>query len=246
MGRKYKTPPLIEALCEFYFEDSHWDDTIPGLFWDKIKAAYPQRKQLEPVDLQINVSHDSTGLVTKKRPPRIQFVSEDKTKIVQISKDLLVVNHLKPYPHFEKWGPEVEQLLKEYVALANPSGIKRIGVRYINNIVLPKAEIEMADYFKIYPQFPEELGKKHGPFIIRVELPTKYENHKTLVSFAQSAPPNAESSSFMLDLYDSCDKKTPVDCSWIQAEINKGHENVETAFENSITPVLRDLFGEVK
>ena len=86
-------------------------------------------------------------MVTKKGPPRIQFVSEDKTKIVQISKDLLVVNHLKPYPHFEKWGPEVEQLLKEYVALANPSGIKRIGVRYINNIVLPKAEIEMADYF---------------------------------------------------------------------------------------------------
>lgn len=246
MGKKYKTPPLIEALCEFSFKDSHWDDAVPGLFYEKVKNLYPQRRQVEQNRVRINISADSESITKKSGEPRIQFLSKDKTRIVQIAKDLLVVNHLKPYPQFEEWEPSIEQLLKEYVALANPSGIKRLGVRYINNIVLPKADVNMAEYFRIFPQFPIELGKKHGPFMIRVELPTKHESHKVLVTFGNSNTPGVDAPSYMLDLYDTRNGEMAADCKSIHAEIKKAHENVETIFENSIMDSLRTLFGEVK
>ena len=30
--KKYRNPPVVEALCEIYFVGSQWDNTIPGLF----------------------------------------------------------------------------------------------------------------------------------------------------------------------------------------------------------------------
>ncbi|MGC8838175.1 MAG: hypothetical protein ACP5UM_07135 [Anaerolineae bacterium] len=41
MGRKYKDPPLMEAVCEFRLAaDSPWDLTIPGLIYEKLYAAF--------------------------------------------------------------------------------------------------------------------------------------------------------------------------------------------------------------
>ena len=33
--RKYRKPPVVEALCEIYFADSTWDDTVPGVFYER-------------------------------------------------------------------------------------------------------------------------------------------------------------------------------------------------------------------
>lgn len=30
--RRYRIPPLVEALCEIHLRDSAWDDTVPGQF----------------------------------------------------------------------------------------------------------------------------------------------------------------------------------------------------------------------
>lgn len=32
MGRRYKNPPVVEALCEIFFDGSQWDSTLTGLF----------------------------------------------------------------------------------------------------------------------------------------------------------------------------------------------------------------------
>ncbi|MBU2622318.1 MAG: TIGR04255 family protein [Proteobacteria bacterium] len=246
MGKRYKNPPLVEALCEFYFQGSHWDDAVPGLLYEKIKPSYPQRRQLEQVGVKIDISAESESITKKRGQPRIQFVSDDKSRLVQMAKDLLVVNHLKPYPQFEKWEPDIEAILKEYVSLTQPSGIARFGVRYINNIVLPYTSIRMEDYFRIYPQLPEAVGQSHGPFMLRIEIPGKTTGHRFLATFGNSAPQAPDSLAFMLDLYDIYDGGMPLECKNIHDEIRKAHDNVETVFESAITDKLRDLFEEVK
>jgi len=46
MGKKYKNPPLVEALCEFYFIPQQlYDLTIPGLFYDEIKEDFPEKQE---------------------------------------------------------------------------------------------------------------------------------------------------------------------------------------------------------
>ncbi|RMH08650.1 MAG: hypothetical protein D6704_02710 [Nitrospirae bacterium] len=43
--RRYRKPPVIEALCEIYFAGSSWDETIPGAFYQQIKDDYPKKQQ---------------------------------------------------------------------------------------------------------------------------------------------------------------------------------------------------------
>ena len=52
-GRKYKKPTVVEDLCEIYFVDSKWDSTVPGMFYDRIKEEYPEKKELHPLTIAL-------------------------------------------------------------------------------------------------------------------------------------------------------------------------------------------------
>jgi len=45
MHNPYKTPPLIEASCEMFFETLEWDITYPADFFNLIKANFSIKKQ---------------------------------------------------------------------------------------------------------------------------------------------------------------------------------------------------------
>jgi len=50
MRKKYKNPPLIETLCEFYFapETSQDFDGIINLLYEKIQTSFPKKYRLLP------------------------------------------------------------------------------------------------------------------------------------------------------------------------------------------------------
>ena len=39
--RKYKNPPLVEAVFELFYEASNWNPAIPGEFYSLINKDYP-------------------------------------------------------------------------------------------------------------------------------------------------------------------------------------------------------------
>ncbi len=47
LERSYREPPVVEALCEIYFADSTWDDTVPGTFYEEIKDEFPVKRRRE-------------------------------------------------------------------------------------------------------------------------------------------------------------------------------------------------------
>ncbi|MBI4566163.1 MAG: TIGR04255 family protein [Planctomycetes bacterium] len=53
-GRKYRNPPVIEALCEIYFAESAWDDTIPGRFYERVRDRFPSTKQIEIHEAEVS------------------------------------------------------------------------------------------------------------------------------------------------------------------------------------------------
>lgn len=109
MGRKYKKPPVVEALCEIFFDGSQWDSTLPGLFFERIKNDYPRKKELEQIGVEVNGSKDVQGSRVLRGNQRIQFIKNDGSQLVQVEKDLLVINQLRPYPRFEDWKPKIEK-----------------------------------------------------------------------------------------------------------------------------------------
>ncbi|NLI56111.1 TIGR04255 family protein, partial [bacterium] len=99
MEREYKNPPLVEALCEFQFIPLQpYDSTIPGLFYEKIKEEYPEKQEQVGINFQLQATEKGfEQKIIQNFPPKIQFFKSDKTSLVQIARELLVINCLKPY-----------------------------------------------------------------------------------------------------------------------------------------------------
>ena len=243
--RRYRKPPVVESLCEIYFSDSKWDDTIPGAFYERVKSDFPNKRQreIQQAEIMLGTSGEAAAGV-RRLPPWMQFVSANGERMLQIARDLLVVNQLRPYPHFEAWEPEVYKALAIYNELAKPGKVVRLGLRYINRVVIAQARVQMEKYFTIYPQLPQALGDTHGAFLVRVEVPQPQQGRTVLITFGTAEPPapGANGQAFLLDLYDILQRECPPDKATLEKEIQTAHDNVVKAFEGSITDQLRELF----
>lgn len=241
--RRYRKPPVIEALCEIYFAGSSWDDTVPGAFYERVKSDFPQKRQRTIQEAQITLGPEQAAAGVRQLPPWMQFVSDEKQRMIQLAQDLLVVNQLAPYPHFEEWEPDVYQTLRIYRELAQPRNVVRLGLRYINRVLIPEKQIRMEDYFTIYPNLPQRLGDIHGSFLVRVEVPQSAQGHTVVITFGTAPPPPPQDAAqaFMLDLYDILVTNAPVDEDVIKREVRCAHDNIVVAYEDSITDKLRAL-----
>jgi len=242
-GRKYRKPPVVEALCEIYFAGSNWDETVPGGFYDRVKDNFPVKRQREIQEAQVAFAGSGEAAASVRRlPPWMQFLSEKGDRLIQLARDLLVVNQLQPYPSFEDWEPVIYSALDVYRDLAQPKGVARLGMRYINRVVIPEPVILMEDYFTVYPHLPRAMGEEHGRFMVRFEVPAPKRGHSVLVTFGSAPSHESNEIVHMLDLYDIFKPVDMLPLDQIPMEVQTAHENVEAAFEGSITERLRQLF----
>lgn len=250
MSKKYKNPPIIEALCEFRFQPSQtWDLAVPGLLYEKLRTKFPTRRQGKAIEATIATSAEAIQhQVTQV--DRIQFLREDGNALVQVSPNILAVNHLKPYPSWEVFKPMIMEALETYQNIANPKGLQRIGLRYINRIEIPlgeqETEVELSDFFEFYPY----IGKRLPQVIFNFRMATKTRFHDSrdilLLQLSSVLTENSDSVVFLLDLDHSLAKPNEVRLQGVSEWLEEAHERVEEDFEGSIKDRLRVLFGEVK
>ena len=160
MRRKYPAPPLVEAVCEFRFDPtSVYDLTVPGLVFEKLQEQFPKRRQAGYLQTTIQKTPEGVRQVVSQLDVS-QFFSEDEHRVVQVGRNLLSVNQLKPYPGWETLLPVIQGALAEYCGIAKPKGYQRIGLKYLNRINIPVPQIELEDYFDFYPHLGERLPQQ--------------------------------------------------------------------------------------
>ncbi len=243
VSRKYRNPPVVEALCEFQFVPSQpWDMTIPGLLYEKIRNEFPLKRQQQLFDTTFTPKE---GVVQQRvqMSERVQFLRSDEKAIIQLGPDLLAVNHLRPYPMWETFKPLIINNLGIYQDVCKPKGFKRIGLRYINQIEFTKEPIEITDYFKYHAPIPETLPQIHDTFEVKVDIPYQEGRDHLLLRFATLTPGKPEIISLLLDI--DYVMTTPEGVPLEQANdwIENAHFVIETAFEACITDRSRTLFG---
>jgi uncharacterized protein (TIGR04255 family) len=246
MKRNYSNPPIIEALCELiFFPSSSWDMTIPGLFYEKIKDEFPTKQQHTGIGIDFKpLDNDRNFEQRFEMSQRMQFFKTDKTSLIQISKDLLVINQLKPYSGWENFKPVILKKLNVYSEIAKPDTFKQIALRYLNQITIPKNDIQLKDYFNFYPYLPEKLSQIPKAFNISVDLSNSNPlEHLSLTLTTSNI--NEEFFSFILEIasvYLNADILKIGDFdSWLE----NAHEQIEQVFEECITDKSRKIFGEV-
>ena len=245
MGKKYRNPPIIEALCEFRFEPSApWDMAIPGLVYEKIRDGFPRRRQTKTFEASVVASPagvEQQVLTTD----RMQFLRDDEKALIQVGPNLLAVNHLRPYPTWQKFLPLIQQGFNAYLEAANPKGIQRIGLRYINRIEIPGKRGGLADYFEFLPLVGKRLPQDYGPFIVGIQIPFEDSRDFLRLQLASAIVETPDTVAVMLDLDYFLAQPGTVSKEDVFDWTEVAHDHVEAVFEACITDRLRQMFEEV-
>lgn len=246
MRRRYKRPPIAEAICEFQFLGaSEWDWTILGLVYQEIKAEFPQKRQEKAFEINIAPQVGKIEKSVGGSLSKMQFLRENGSAMVQVGPDLLAINVLPPYPGWEAFEALIRRQFEVYNKIAHSIGFKRIGLRFVNKIVFPTKGIETTDYFHYYPRLPEKLEQMHGPFAMRVLH--MYEGERdTLNLQIGSLKPEGENLAIALDLDYYLAQPDKLELSKGLEWVSVAHDRIETLFEACITDRARSLFEEIK
>jgi len=245
MSKKYRNPPIIEALCEFKLEPSvPWDMAIPGMVYERIRDKFPKRRQGKA--LEVSMTAGPGGVEHQVfTTERMQFLREDEKALIQVGPNLLAVNHLKPYPNWQEFLPLIHQGFDAYHEAANPKGIQRIGLRYINRIEIPGGRIELENYFEFRPYIGEKLPQDYGPFIVGIQIPFEESRDVLRLELASATTEMPDTVAVMLDLDYFLAQPDRFSQDSVFQWIEVAHNHVEEVFEACITDRLRQMFGEV-
>ncbi len=236
--RKYKKSPIIEALCEIHFSESQADSTLPGLLYEQVRNKYPIKEQISQNSFEIQFAQDSVSSQKVLQVPMIRFFNQEKSELIQLASNLLTVNRLIPYEDYESFVGSIKNAIENYVDIAKPKSVERIGLRYINHIFIPKADINLDEYFTYLPKIRENYYNIQ----LSLELKPFYDNHLVFMTIASI--PNKSQGAFLFDIYDNLKKNQEIDLENIEQNLNESHENIERIFEDVVTDKTRELFEE--
>ncbi|MFC7528011.1 TIGR04255 family protein [Actinoplanes sp. GCM10030250] len=251
--RKYKNPPIHEAVCQMVFESPQpWSVRTAGTLYELLKGSYP----LEPVEQQLiqadlvgagPVGENASPLRVVHGPPRFQFRSNDQTQMLTVGPDLLAVHRLAPYVSFEdeflpRVQRDIEALRSEFSALG---GLKSLSLRYINKVVVPGRVINLNDYFS-YKAFAaiDEMPFAGGVsgFFYRTQLANPEERmHFSLTVASVDSAEDAVGVLLDLDLVSMISENLGSEVAIVE-ELKRLKSKENELFESLITQKCRELF----
>jgi uncharacterized protein (TIGR04255 family) len=244
---KYRKPPIGEAVCELRFIPSApWDLAVPGLIYERLRTAFPKRRQLKVLDSAIQLQTEAT-LHQFVTTDRLQCVSEDEKDVVGVGPNVLAISRLDPYKGWEQFRPTIMRALEAYSEVTSPKALQRAGLRYVNRITFDEKSVELSDFFDFYPFVGKSLPQDFGPFVVGIQTAYNDDLNFLRVNLASAfPPPKPLRLSVVLDIDYFLGKPEGVAIADIEQWLNQGHDRVASAFEGSIKDVLRARFEEEK
>lgn len=241
MRRTYKSPPIAEALVELQFDGGDWDLTVPGRLQGVLKDEYPGKPRQQNIVSanRVLTQNQPAAMQAVQALGKVQLPSADGQKLVAIGPNSLSVHILQKYTGWEDLKPRVTRALDEYVKLVEPRAVARIGVRYVNRVVLPDGA-ELGVYFTRAAREAGGLPRRITNFVYRDEY--RYEDDvQLLVTFASLQSDGAPAYLLDIDVVDL--PSTPIDLTRVGDRIEDLRDRERNVFEALITERARELFN---
>ncbi|MCK9581518.1 MAG: TIGR04255 family protein [Methanoregula sp.] len=169
----FKNAPITEAVFDIQvvlpvgFNFNEFDSLK-----EKISGEYPTREVSVNYETLIDINKGGTPKhTTKKQTDGFIFKSSDSKKIIQFKTSGFTFNKLKPYDNWKNFSDEAKKYFEEYVKIAKPIKITRVGLRYINLLNIPLPIKDFKEYIKTVPEIGSEIPQNIQDFFMRLLIP---------------------------------------------------------------------------
>lgn len=184
---EFEAPPVSEVAISVEFDPlQNWHAPHAGLFWGGIKAEYPHTETQPPLPSQVEKFGDEFPQTPEIRVElvdpdtmRFWFVSDPKTRLIQVQRDHFVINWRKvrgdeKYPRYAEIRPRFErewEHFREFVAEQDIGAInvQQCEITYVNDILRGEGWEAVSDSLTLFCPWwgngsdgflprPEEIG----------------------------------------------------------------------------------------
>lgn len=242
MGERLKSPPLIEALCEFYFNLSGDNQlTLPGLFYAQVRDDFPLQASVNEFAFQIGVG-GVQEMQQVIQTQRLQLKRSNNSAMLQIAQNRLIINQLKPYINWDTFKNLILDAFRKYINVCGDFGLNKISLRYINHITPTQYEgFNIEDFLTIIPLFPKPLEKPITGFQQSYEFMydslSEFLVHKTGVAL------NPDGTTVLVLDLDFISQEIEIlqdnsrTIEWLSNWLEEAHNHIESAFISSLNPI---------
>ncbi len=241
-ARQYENPPIEEAVCEFRFAPgSEWSPMIQARFLARIADSYDGKPREEPFLLRF----DGAEVPEVRQVTRVVIPAESGTWQLSLHPNTLSVNALRPYGGWSEFRTRISDALDVYRKLAEPMGVHRVGIRYINRMVLQGTPSCLSRYFRGGPTPVEGLPPNAISILSRVQF--LYEDGVTCRLVHSTFDPKQEDHVGLLldlDLAWTGSESEPREIEDAMALVDDLRDRERSAFESVITDKAREVFNE--
>lgn len=211
-------PPIVEAVLDIRL--SLADKTTPQeveALHARIKDNYPIKKIQRLYERQIRFDQGKpVESDAKSGVLGFQFWNEEKTQIVQFRLNGFSFSRLFPYQNWKQFSVEAKRLWDIYRSSLPIQGIERLALRYINRLKIPKAKIDLSDYFTVRPKVPEFRESSLSNFLCRIQLRFTKDDIDTIITTtpAKDTPEGESHIIFDMDVFKATNLKSSNNIMW--------------------------------
>jgi uncharacterized protein (TIGR04255 family) len=131
-----------------------------------------------------------------------RFTSHNKRQVFYARLDGFALSVGAPYDRWETFRNEARHLWDLYRSVANPEGISRAAMRYVNQFditeyVPDRSNVELGDYLNVYPETPRDWTFNN--FFLQLQLWQEDLNSWLIVNEASVRAPDQETAMLQLD-----------------------------------------------
>jgi uncharacterized protein (TIGR04255 family) len=244
MTRNYGNPPIREAIFDISIElKTEFEKTVFDTIISEISEHYPQKDTINEGEFSVEFKKGvQSNFESKSEECGVKLTSGDGTQIVQFRKSGFTFSKLKPYCGWEDFYNQAVSLFEKYNnALSSNFIIKRVAIRYVNAISIPKNNFKLEDYFLTAPTIAESVPQGLNNFFMRLFLTD--DNSEAFALVNQTVEPTKEDGAvilFDIDVFMNNLSTKPEEFD-LEANFEILKKFRTTIFEGSITDKVRAL-----
>lgn len=159
--------PIVEAVVDIRARiGKEWEEQILTQELGSRLNDYPTKNSYREIRQHIKFEAGQTPELAQPRSDwkGIRFRTNDGLQIAQFNRDGFVYSRLAPYENWSQLVGEALRLWEIYLQVGGPVEIHRVGLRFINRIILPSGETQFEDFIVPHPRPPTMMDMPFAQF----------------------------------------------------------------------------------